>query len=363
MPVISGNQAYSPTVQQVVDQLKSNPDFFNVLGGAAGYSTFPALTIANEVMSRILAENMPWKWNRTVAAPFLTVSLQQDYLTNITDIGWLEDAWRVDINNSTSNNNGAPKPIFAMETVRDDMWTSTQSVPFNISYIPNGQASLGLWQANTVYGCGYGVAQLPRSPIQQFKDINGNLLFIDSTQLGLNIESPGFTGTTISLPSNQPYGTSGSTQPFALPNATPGSLVQDGSVIWTVADPNAYTFRLNPTPALNGLCWFIVCQYQVRPPRLLRLQDTLAPLPQEMTYLFRQGMRAALYRENGNQQGMQQYQDWEETLTRAVRAGDRQQEDFRMYPERGAMGIDGGWSANWQGIGAAWPFGPGSYGG
>ena len=363
MPVLPGNQSYSPTVQQVLDQLKSNPDFFNVLGGAAGYSAYPGLTVANEVMCRILAENMPWKWNRKVAAPFLTVSLQQDYVSNITDIGWLEDAWRVDINNSTSNANRAPKPIFAMETVRDDLWTSTQSVPFNISYIPNYQASLGLWQADTAYSCGYGAAQLPVSPIQQFMDADGNILFIDSTQLGLNIESPGYTGTTIPLPSTAPYGVSGSTQPTAGPGATPGTLIQDGSVVWTVADSNGYTFRLNPTPALNGLCWFIVCQYQVRPPRLLTLKDTLAPIPNEMIYLFRQGMRAALYRENGNKDGMNQYSDWEETLMKAVRAGDRQQEDFRMYPERGAMGVDGGWSANWQGIGAAWPFGPGPYGG
>lgn len=361
MPIIPGNQAYSPTVQQVVNQLKSNPDFFNVLGGAAGYSTYPALTIANEVMSRILAENMPWKWNRRIAPPFLTVSLQQDYVTNLTDIGWLEDGWRVDINNSTSNNNGAPKPIFALEAVRDTQWTSRQSVPFTINFIPNYQASLGLWQANTAYGCGYGVAQLPRSPIQQFKDVNGNILFIDSTQLGLNIESPGFTGTTIALPSNAPYGTSGATEPFAPPNATPGTLIQDNTVIWTVADPNAFAFRVNPVPALNGLCWFLVCQYQAKPPRILTLDQDLSPIPNDMVYLFRQGMRAALYRENGNPQGMQQYADWEETLMKALRAGDRQTEDFRVYPERGAMGVDGGWIVNWQGIGAAWPYGPGPY--
>ena len=124
MPVLPGSQQYSPTLQQIAQQMKSNPDFYNVLGGAPGYTTEPFLTIANEVMSRILAENMPWKWNRKIIPPFLTVSLQQDYCTQITDIGWLENAWIVDINNSTSNSNGAPKPIRSMETVRDLVWTS-----------------------------------------------------------------------------------------------------------------------------------------------------------------------------------------------------------------------------------------------
>ena len=366
MPVLPGSPQYSPTLQQIAQQMKSNPDFYNVLGGAPGYTTEPFLTIANEVMSRILAENMPWKWNRKIIPPFLTVSLQQDYCTQITDIGWLEYAWIVDINNSTSNSNGAPKPIRSMETVRDLVWTSGQTVPFSISFIPNNLASLGLWQANTAYSCGYGQAQLPRSPIQQFMDVNGNILYIDSTNLGLNIESPGYTGTTITPPGFSPYGTSGSVQPAAPPNATPGTMIQDGpsvgGVVWTVADPLGQCLRVSPVPALNGLEWWVVCQYQVQPPVLYTLQNTIDPLPYQMAYLFRAGVRAALYRENGSPQGMQMYAEWEETLMKAVRAGDRQQEDFQLFPQSSIMGGGYGQGSTWQGIGAANPYGPALFG-
>ena len=360
MPVLPGNQATTLTVQQLANQLKSNPEFYNILGGAAGYSTEPCLTLANEIMCRILAENMPWKWNRALFPPFLTVSLQQDYVSNITDVGWLENAWRVDINNSTSNNNGAPKPIFNLETVRDDPATSAQGVPFNISFVPNSISFMGLWQPNTVYGCGYGVTQTPRTPIQQFIDVNGNILYLDSTQLGLNIESPGFTGTTIPLVTPNPYGTSGAVQPAAPPNATPGSQVIDGTVTWTVADPAGYALRLTPTPALNGLCWWIPCQYQVAPPAIPTMQTSLAPLPTQILYLFRQGMRAALRRENGSKDANTSYAEWEETLMKAVRAGDRQQEDYRMYPETGMMGGYNPWMDNLN-IGPAYPFTPGPW--
>ena len=363
MPVIPGNQAYSLTGQQIANQLKANPEFYNVLGGAAGYTAEPMLTVLNEVMSRILDENMPWKWNRKVIPPFLTNSLQQDYVTNLTDIGWLEDAWRVDINNSTSNNNGAPKPTFVVETVRDIPQVSAQSVPLQICYILNSFAIMGSWQPNTPYSCGYGVSMTPRTPIQQFIDANGNILFIDSTQLGLTIESPGYTGTTITPPGFYPYGVSGSVQPAAPPNATPGTLVSDGSVIWTVADPNGYALRLSPVPALNGLCWWIVPRYQVLPPTVLTLQQTLDPIPISMMFLFRAGCRAMLKQFNGSKDAPQAYMEWEEQLMKSLRGADRQQEDFRMTPERGSMGIDGGWSASWQGIGAAWPFGPGPYAG
>ena len=359
MPVIPGNQAYSLTGQQIANQLKANPEFYNVLGGAAGYTAEPMLTVLNEVMSRILDENMPWKWNRKVIPPFLTNSLQQDYVTNLTDIGWLEDAWRVDINNSTSNANRGPKPTFGLRTVRDIPQVSVQGVPFDVCFIPNSYAIMGQWQANTSYSCGYGVSMTPTSPIQQFIDENGNILFIDSTQLGLTIESPGYVGNTITPPGFFPYGVSGSVQPSAPPNATPGTLVQDGSVIWTVADSiNGYAIRLSPLPAINGLCWWITTRYQVLPPTIPTLQTPLDPIPVSMMFLFRAGCRALLKQHNGSKDAPQAYAEWEEQLTKSVRGADRQTEDFTMIPTVSPMAGPGEWGAWAGGIGAAWPFGP-----
>ena len=363
MPVLPGNQQNSITVQQLSYQLKQDPSFYNVLGGAAGYSTEPLLTICNEVLCRILAENMPWKWNRAMVPPFLTVSLQQDYCTQLTDVGWLEDGWLMDINNSTSNSNGAPKPTRQLETVRDLAQTSLQSVPFNICYIYNNQAIMGSWQANTAYGCGYGVSMTPRTPIQQFLDNNGNILYIDSTNLGLTLESPGYTGTTILPPGTPyPYGISGSTQPSAPPNATPGTLIQDGSVIWTVAPPDGYAMRLSPTPALNGLCWWVISRYQILPPTLSRLQDPINPIPLSMSYLFRQGVRAQLKIANGVPGAMQEYAEWEEVLMNSVRAADRQQDDNSLTPINSVMGGYNPWMDP-RGIGAAYPWAPGPWGG
>lgn len=355
MPTLSGNQSRTITAQQLANQLKSQPEFYNLLGGAAGYSTEPFLSCLNEIISRILDESMPWKWNREQIPPFLTVSLQQDYCTQISDIGWLENAWIVDINNSTSNSNGAPKPIRPMETVRDMTQTSIQSVPFQICYIPNTQAFMGIWQPLAAYGCGYGVAALPKSPIQQFKDANGNILYIDSTNLGLNIESPGYTGTTIIPPGFYPYGVSGSTQPAAPPNATPGTLVQDGTVVWTVASPDAYCMRVHPLPALNGLCWYIAVQYQKMPDLLTSLSSPINQIPGFMHFLLRSGVRAALTRENNLAKGQLMYADWEEQLMKSLRGADRQAEDFTLNPVQTILGGNG---FPYGGIGAAQPYGP-----
>ena len=356
MPTLSGSQSPTITGQQLANQLKSNPEFYNLLGGAAGYSTEPFLSCLNEVISRILDESMPWKWNRELIPPFLTVSLQQDYCTQISDIGWLENAWEVDINNSTSNANGAPKPIRPMETVRDMPQVSTQSVPFQICFIPNTQAFMGIWQPLTAYGCGYGVAMLPKSPIQQFIDVNGNILYIDSTNLGLNTESPGYTGTTIAPLGVSPYGISGSIAPVAPPNATPGTLVQDGTVVWTVASPDGYAMRVNPLPALNGLCWYVVVQYQKMPDLLASLSSPITQIPDFMHFLLRSGVRAALTRENNPAKGQMMYAEWEEQLMKSLRGADRQTEDYELYCQRTILG--GGNGVGWSGIGAAQPYGP-----
>lgn len=361
MPVLPGSStSNSLGLQQLINEMRAYPEFIPVLG-ASGFTEYPALPIANELLQRILAENMPWKWNRAYVPPFITVALQQDYLTQITDIGWLEYADRLDINNSTNNGNLAPKPIFPMETVRDLRITPAQSVPFNISFMPNALATFGQWFPNTEYGCGYGVAQIPISPIQQFIDANGNFLYIDSTVLGLNLNSPGFTTTPVTLPPNSPYGVSGSTQPSAPSEATAGTTVQDGTVVWTVADPAGYAMRVSPLPAFSGLCWLVLPTYQVKPPTITKITgNTIAPIPPEFTYLFRQGFRAKLYEHSGSVKAEASYAKWEEDLMVAVRSGDRQMEDCVMYPSSGIM--DGG-GINQIGVGAAWPFSnyPGTY--
>jgi hypothetical protein len=344
----------SATLQSIVNSIRSYPDLAPVTS-APGWTQEPAISIANDVMQIILAQGMDWKWNRGYVPPFLTSSLQQDYPTTLIDVGWLEQGYRVDINNSVSNANGGAKPVFGVETVRDLGATSVQLNAFNFSWLPNSLANVGLWQANTVYPCGYGVSMTPTSPIQSFRDANGNLLYIDSTQLGLNLESPGYTGTTIPLVVPNPYGTSGSVQPL-LPAATPaGSTVQDGTVTWTVADPLGFAMRSSPIPPVNGLCWFINLIYQRKAPQLTSLQQTIYPVPPEYTYLFRSGFRAMTYMHAGSKQGPAAYAQWQEMIFTALREADREREDATFWPSDGLMSGGSYWGWN-VGIGPAWPY-------
>jgi hypothetical protein len=358
MPVLSplNPPNNSPTLQSIVNSLRAYPDLSPIMS-ASGWTQEPALAAANDVMQRIFAEGMDWKWNRGYVPPFLTVALQQDYPTQLVDFGWLEQGYRVDINNSVSNSNQGAKYIFGVETVRDLATTSVQFNAFNASYIRNGLATCGLWQPNTQYLCGYGVAAPPQSPIQTFKDANGNILYIDSTNLGLNIESPGYTGTTINLPTPNPYGTSGSVQPLLPANTQPGTTVADGTVTWTVADPWGYAMRLSPIPALGGLCWWMNLIYQKRAPQFTTLQQTIDPIPPDYTFMFRTGLRAMIFLHSGDKRGPMMWQQFEEALMVGLRAADREREDSVFYPSEGLMSGGGGyWGGYGMAIGPAWPY-------
>lgn len=430
--------ATTTTVQDIINSTRAYPELTPVLG-TSGWEREPGLSIMNDLMQRFLSQGLDWKFNRSNVLPFLTVALQQDYVTNIVDLSWLEQMWRVDINNSANPN--APKPIFKMETVRDMAQTAYQGVPFNCSWVPNYLAIMGTWQANTEYPCAYGVAQTPASPIQQFIDVNGNILYIDSGSLGLSINSQGVSGSDgpVTLPAGNPYGTSGSTKPAvafsncwanvtatslnagiatytanntsgnsqilqpaefvtvngtrngggifnvvnqqvlsatstsftvaiaannvqsASENGSAGLNVMDGTVRWTVANPNAVAMRVAPIPAFSGISWLMIPVYQRKPPILTSLQQLIAPVPDEYAYLFRQGFLAFCKEHAGVKDSRDAYLKWEEMIINALRSGDRERESASFYPSEGL--VTGGYGGYGQQlpIGPGWPFSPNPY--
>jgi hypothetical protein len=335
------------TLQSIVNYARSYPDT-QLAVGASGYALEPSITIANDVMQKFLATGMDWKFNRAYIPPFLTVELQQDYVTNVTNCSWLEFGSRLDINNTAQ-----PKPFFSLETVRDTPWSSYQANAFQVSWIPNSLAVMGTWQANTSYPCGYGQAQTPTSPIQQFIDANGNILFINSASLNLSVNSPGVGASNFVAPGS-PYGISGNTQPVLPANSAAGTTVVDGTVTWTVASPNAVAIHLGTVPPTSGLTWLLYIAYQMKPPILTVLNTTLAPIPDEYVYLFRQGFLAYAYDHAGSPKAQNAYIKFEENLMDALKSADREFESNGFYP---GTSITGGSNVGWNfAVGPAWPF-------
>lgn len=247
---------------------------FDVLAGkgipdpranASGYGSALALDIANSVMADIIAERFNWKWNRVIAPPFYTNSFQCDYpQVGIRNIGWGEDCDRVDINNTAN-----PKPIkqisFVRELSRPGMAWSPVS---QICWMYNSQLTFGVWPGAGVTFYPLVAAQIKQNPIMSMIDTNGNLLIV----------------TTV--------GTTGGSAPVAAANATEGTTVTDGSVIWTVVSPNSQGFRVSPLPGAAGPVWQVVPICQLAPPKIAVLTALINPIPDDQKRFFQAGIES-----------------------------------------------------------------------
>lgn len=319
----------------MVDYCRAVDPACNPILPAGGYNYEPALTFANDVLQKILFQGMNWRWNTSYIPLFLTNCLQQDYITNVKDIGWFTSGYIIDINNSTNANNQAPKPIRGLEVNRAMGITPFANLPTESCFILNNQANFGVWQPNTAYPCPYGVAAAPATPICQIVDGVGNMLFLDTAQMGLTTNSPGFPNNN-SIPPvapNSPYGVTGSVAPLLPPNSAPGTQVIDGTVTWTVADPNGYAIRFNPLPGLGGLAWLVWMEYQRKAPKWLTLQSTISPIPDDYAFLFRQGFLAKCLQAAGSKNAQAAYQQFEEQVDQALRASTREISAFGMVPD------------------------------
>jgi hypothetical protein len=327
-------------LEHIVKKVRAYPEISSVLP-VDGYSDEPAITIATDAMRAMLAGYrfedgrkagpFPFKWNRLPAKRFTTISWQQDYAQlNLTNCAWLEHAYIQDVNNTAN-----PQQIFTLETGRDIEKTSNQyGRPGQICWLPNDQLTYGTWGGpvytqngptnpgpGTVYTQPLGQVQTPTNPTTQIQDANGNLLVLTT------------------------FGTTGSTPPAAAAGATPGTTVEDGSCVWTVADPKGQGFRVAPIPPQNGVVWGVQVIMQMRALHFKDLQQTLEPIPDDFASFFRQGFVAYSYLHSPEPKVFAKFEThmrlWMQALQDNCVIADREKELNGWYPDRGVMDAGG----------------------
>lgn len=358
------------TLQSVIDYVRTFPDVMPTFE-IAGFTQAPALTIGNKVMTDMLAEVFPWKWNRMVVPVFYTVGWQQDYASpmafsqkspaaqqvGISTLSWLENGVIVDI-----NNNALPKPIFDLEVVRDLPRTFYQwGAPTQVSWLPNDQLYYGTWGQTaipggvqnpgplSVYTNPAGVVVTPTNPIAQVIDPNGNFQVM------------------VGIVDNSPTGTAGATQPsWPAAGATVGTQTVDGrahgagapsGLLWQVVDPKQTGFRLSPVPPQAGNVWQINLFAQMKPPTggFTAKTQLLDPIPDEYASYFEDGFVAYCYKHSSSPAIQAKFKTawelWKADMATATRKADRERDEAGFYPDRPIM------SNTWvQDPGPAWPY-------
>lgn len=304
-----GNSTRS--IQDVIDLIAVLGDI-SPQANPSGYGPKVALRIANLVMMDLIASRFNWKWNSTLGKPFLTNTWQQDYpQIGLSNIGWGEDCFWVDINNSI-----LPKPLDGMFMVRKlppvSQIISTQW-PQWISWDYNKNLNYGVWPgAGKLYSPLLGTTPTPQNGPMAFVDANGNIL----------------TLTT--------FGTTGNTAPAAPQGSIEGATVTDGSCIWTVVNPLGMGWRVWPLPPATGPVWQINPTYQETAVPIVTLDQMLDPIPDDYSQHFDVGFKVYCHEYSSNpadrEAAIKMKINWLASMDTAAKQGDREASGYGLIP-------------------------------
>lgn len=355
----------SMQIRTLVDDARAFAEIAPVLP-TGGYSSEPALSIVNDVMTAMLMgtpDGSPfnWKWNRIIVPPFYINSYQQDYfLPGVVNLGWLESCTALYQNITTF-----PKNVAPVEVRRDLLEVSSQTSSSRfakICWMQNDTMQRGRWgisQIESIYGLpnpGPGVTyttpvgktSCPANPTTCIDDTFGNLWLVTT------------------------YGTCGNTNPFAtnlnpvFPTFTDSTItattVTDGSVVWTAINPKGQGMRINPAPAQTGPMWLIVPVAQARIKPFTLMSQFLDPVPDDFYSYFKQGFFAQCFRRSPDSKVRARFKEewavWLKSLDNAVKQGQREQDDWGFYP--GGPGVmETGLGVT--GVSPAYPYGGWNY--
>lgn len=301
------------TLLNVIDLIESMADLAPS-ARPGSYAAIAQLAIANDVLNDLIAQRFNWKWNSKLAPVFLTNTWQQDYpIIGLQDIGWLEESWWIDINSTAR-----PIPTDTVTPLRDIAVQSGRmsGIPRNISWMAAKNMQIGSWPgANVTYNPLRTQSPIGNNPLMTMYDANGNILVL----------------TTI--------GTTGSSAPSAAAKADEGTLVEDGSCVWTVCDPESAGFRLEPLPPGASPIYEIHNRYQRRAQKFTDLGATLDPIPDDYAQYFRRGYEAYCHKYSPDPKlralfpgpsGL--HAEWMQFMVQSEKQGDRESDGFALKP-------------------------------
>lgn len=325
-----GNSSLS--IETILDE-QAAMGIYDPRSGPSGFNLNLILRLANDTMADIIAERFNWKFNRAMAAPFLTNTFQQDYPQPAQvsgAIGWGDDCDKIDINNTMIpkpvNVPGSPKWKRQLSRV-SAQYGGVTGGPTAICWMYNNDLSYGTWPGAAVkFNPLITTGAVAPNPIMNFIDANGNYLILTT------------------------FGTTGSVAPAAALNAAEGVTVNDGTCVWTVVSGTSQGFRIWPLPNQSGPVYQMLPSYQLEPPKIATLQTTINPIPDSYARHFR---RAFAYQSKGASQNpadrkefLQEYPIWLAGLKDAAKQADKEPNAYGLVPATSP--VDNIWPGNYR---------------
>lgn len=318
----------SITLQAMVDSVSTIGDLNPVLKNTGGFASEPALTIANDVMSELIAERNPWKWNSIKLPPFPVIFSQQDYASiALTNLGWLTHGFMVDVNSTQ-----IPPPIRTLEIVRSLQVSRTSSQwPSQACWLENDQLETGNWKAQSLYTNPIGQTGTfpPNGPTNILDNIGASIL---------TLTTYGTTGTIWPVAVYPPLDPANPTGPKNYTADISGQTITDGTCVWTVCNPQGQGIRLSPMPPQGGNVWLCRLFGQKKAPPITKITQKLDPVPDDQIKWFRDGFIAYAHRHSSSPAVKAKYPqmkaEWVASMMAVSIVNDREKEAYGEYPDR-----------------------------
>lgn len=316
------------TLQNVVDYSRTNTRLIPIVG-VGGLGSEPALSICNDVLQETLSAPYDWRFNRINLPPFSTFQYVQDYpVTGAT-------ATVIATNNN--NPNAGIAPIGPA--------TTSSLFPTNGLTWAGGVATVTT-TVPTTFQAGSQVI-IANATVNGYNGTFPIASVISSTQFTYNVGGPltpsGGPGIQdinwLERCVLQDFANTSNVKPVhdieVVANLPIESIIQPPfkvSFQLEDADSGTVTFRSWPVP--SSQIWTFFIDYQKKPPIKTSLAQTWTPLPDEMSYVIRQGFLAKALLHAEDPRAPVEYQRYQAYLLKFLDIKDQEQRHESFFPDR-----------------------------
>lgn len=329
------------TLQNVVNLAVTHVDLVP-LAGIGGYTNEPALSLCNDVIQTIFAPQLEvrtgrpivldWKWNRAEMGMFVTAPNRQDYkFAGAVLFTFSNTPQGVGIDLASANAltiSGATVTVKTLDqyngSVGDVCYIYGTGSNYDSTLTQNGITST--WGGNTYTVTAINGLTVTATLTGSASGTSGSAGITDfgwlvaGTLVNLN------TNTAI-LPTRhlnavrdlQPYSSA------ATP--TEVAVIQD-------LGTGVLRIRFRPVPGA-GQIWGCNLVYQKKAPLKTALTATWSPIPDEVSYVYRQGFLSRAYEYINSPKSEVERQKFEASILKALGGDNRETPDITLYPGEG----------------------------
>ena len=319
------------TVQTVVNLASTHLELLP-LSGVGGFSNEPALSLANDVLQTILAQPLDWRFNRAEMNMLVTSPNRQDYLfagATIFSLGGSSQGAGIDLaTNNALTISGSTVTIITLEqyngSVGDVCYIRGTGSNYDSTFTQNGSSS-------TFGGKTYTITAINGLTITA--TVAGGTPTGTSGSAGISDFGWLAAGTMVAINNNNAILPTRHLE--AVRTIQPYSTANNPEKVCVITDlgTGVLKIRFFPVPGTN--VWGVNLVYQKKAPLITTLAGTWTPIPDELSYVYRQGFLARGYRYLNSPRADVEEAKLDKAIAKALGADEREVADVRLYPEIG----------------------------